>query len=90
MNPITSETLDFLRLRTADNRDLSERPIDTGDDCRNQAAEFVAQAKRNPEHERHFVTMAQSWLRLAVRADLILALKDRAGSVMRRNKNFKP
>jgi hypothetical protein len=43
--------------------------------CRIQAAEFLVQAKREPEREAHLISMAESWLRLAIKAEQIQALK---------------
>ena len=54
--------------------------MDTGTDCRIRAAEFLVQAKCEPEREAHLITMAESWLRLAVQAEQIQALTDQANS----------
>ena len=48
----------------------------TAADCRTHAAEFLAQAEREPETKAHMVSMAESWLRLALQADRIEALSD--------------
>jgi hypothetical protein len=90
MNPFTSDSLDSLRPRTEHDRHLSELHLDTGDDYRIHPAEFVEQAKRDPEHKRHLVAMAKSWLRLADRADKIQALMDRSRFDMLRNPNLRP
>ena len=50
--------------------------MDTGVDCRIRATESLVQAKREPEREAHLISMAESWLRLAVQADQIQALMD--------------
>jgi hypothetical protein len=49
--------------------------MDTGAECRIHAAEFLAHAKREPEREAHLISMAKSWLRLAINAEQIQALK---------------
>ena len=54
--------------------------MDTGTDCRIGAAEFLVQAECEPEREAHLITMAESWLRLAVQAEQIQALTDQADS----------
>jgi hypothetical protein len=59
--------------------------MDTGADCRIHAAEFLVQAKREPEREAHLISMAESWLRLAVQADQIQVLMDHARPVIPRN-----
>ena len=56
--------------------------MDTGADCRVHAAEFLVQAKREPEREAHLISMAESWLRLAVHADQIQALMDHSRPVI--------
>ncbi len=62
--------------------------MDTGVDCRIRAAEFLVQAKREPEREAHLISMAESWLRLAVQADQIQALMDHSRPVIPRNPNL--
>jgi len=52
--------------------------MDTGAECRIHAAEFLAQAKREPEREAHLISMAESWHRLAINAEQIQALTDHA------------
>ena len=52
--------------------------MDTGADCRRHAAEFLVHAEREPEREAHFMSMAESWLRLANPAERIQALTDHA------------
>jgi hypothetical protein len=59
--------------------------MDTGVDCRIRAAESLVQAKREPEREAHLISMAESWLRLAVQADQIQALMDHSRPVIPRN-----
>ena len=62
--------------------------MDTGVDCRIRAAEFLVQAKREPEREAHLISMAVSWLRLAVQSDQIHALMDHSRPVIPRNPNL--
>ena len=62
--------------------------MDTGVDCRIRAAEFLAQAKREPEREAPLISMAESWLRLAVQADQIQALMHHSRPVIPRNPNL--
>jgi hypothetical protein len=62
--------------------------MDTGVDCRIRAAESLVQAKREPEREAHLITVAESWLRLAVQADQIQALMDHSRPVIPRNPNL--
>ena len=62
--------------------------MDTGLDCRIRAAESLVQAKREPEREAHLISMAESWLRLAVQADQIQALIDHSRPVIPRNPNL--
>ncbi len=62
--------------------------MDTGLDCRIRAAESLVQAKREPEREAHLISMAESWLRLAVQADQIQALMDHSRPVIPRNPNL--
>jgi len=62
--------------------------MDTGADCRIRAAESLVQAKREPEREAHFISTAESWLRLAVQADQIQALMDHSRPVIPRNPNL--
>jgi hypothetical protein len=62
--------------------------MDTGVDCRIRAAESLVQAKREPEREAHLISVAESWLRLAVQADQIQALKDHSRPVIPRNPNL--
>jgi len=62
--------------------------VDTGAECRIHAAEFLVQAKREPEREAHLISMAESWLRIASNADQIQALTDRARPIMLRNQNL--
>jgi hypothetical protein len=62
--------------------------MDTGVDCRIRAAESLVQAKREPEREAHLISMAESWLRLAVQADQIQALMDHSRTVIPRNPNL--
>ena len=62
--------------------------MDTGVDCRIRAAEFLVQAKREPEREAHLISMAESWLRLAVQADQIQAVMDHSRPVIPRNPNL--
>jgi len=62
--------------------------MDTGADCRIRAAESLVQAKREPEREAHLISMAESWLRLAVQADRIQALMDHSRPVIPRNPNL--
>jgi hypothetical protein len=62
--------------------------MDTGVDCRMRAAESLVQAKREPEREAHLISMAESWLRLAVQADQIQALMDHSRPVIPRNPNL--
>jgi hypothetical protein len=50
--------------------------MDTGVDGRIRVADFLVQAKRDPEREAHLISMAESWLRLAVQADQMQALMD--------------
>jgi hypothetical protein len=52
------------------------------------AAEFFAHARREPEREAHLIGMADAWLRLAVQAERIEAMTDRAGPVIPRNPNL--
>jgi hypothetical protein len=59
--------------------------MDTGAECRIHAAEFLVQAKREPEREAHLTSMAESWLHLANQAERIQALMDHARPVIRRN-----
>ena len=51
--------------------------MDTGADYRRRAAQFLVYAKREPEREAHFISMAESWFRLANQAERIQALTDR-------------
>jgi hypothetical protein len=53
-----------------------------------RAAESLVQAKREPEREAHLISMAESWLRLAVQADQIQALIDHSRPVIPRNPNL--
>ena len=53
--------------------------MDTGADCRRHAAEFLVYAEREPEREAHFISMAETWLRLANQAERIQALTDQRG-----------
>jgi len=62
--------------------------MDTGVDCRIRAAEALVQAKREPEREAHLISIAESWLRLAVQADQIQALMDHSRPVIPRNPNL--
>jgi hypothetical protein len=62
--------------------------MDIGVDCRMRAAESLVQAKREPEREAHLISMAESWLRLAVQADQIQALIDHSRPVIPRNPNL--
>jgi hypothetical protein len=62
--------------------------MDTGVDCRIRAAESLVQAKREPEREAHLISVAESWLRLAVQADQIQALMDHSRPVIPRNPNL--
>ncbi len=62
--------------------------MDTGAECRIHAAEFLVQAKREPEREAHLISMAESWLRIAINAELIQALTDRARPIILRNQNL--
>ena len=62
--------------------------MDIGVDCRMRAAESLVQAKREPEREAHLISMAESWLRLAVQADQIQALMDHSRPVIPRNPNL--
>jgi hypothetical protein len=62
--------------------------MDTGVDCRIRAAESLVQAKREPEREAHLISMAESWLRLAVQADQIQALMNHSRPVIPRNPNL--
>jgi hypothetical protein len=62
--------------------------MDAGVDCRVRAAESLVQAKREPEREAHLISMAESWLRLAVQADQIQALMDHSRPVIPRNPNL--
>src|SRR5271169_6224511 len=48
--------------------------MDNGAQCRIYAAEFLVQAKREPEREAHLISMAESWLRLAIKAEQTSAL----------------
>ena len=48
--------------------------MDSGAEFRIYAAEFLVQAKREPEREAHLISMAESWLRLAIKAEQIQAL----------------
>ena len=48
--------------------------MDTGAECRIQAAEYLIQAKREPAREAHLISMTESWLRLAIKAEQIQAL----------------
>jgi len=48
--------------------------MDTGAEYRVYAAEFLEQAKREHEREAHSISMAESWLRLAIKAEQIQAL----------------
>jgi len=50
--------------------------MDTGVVCRIRAADFLVQAKRDPERKTHLISMAESWLRLAVQADHIFSLEN--------------
>ena len=56
--------------------------MDTGAECRIHAAEFLVQAKREPEREAHLIGMAESWLRLATNAEHIQALTDHARPII--------
>ncbi len=51
--------------------------MDTGVDHRRRGEEFLVCAKREPEHEVHFISMAEAWFRLANQAERIQALTDR-------------
>ena len=51
--------------------------MDTGADYRRRAAQFLVYAKREPERAAHFISMAESWFRLANQAERIQALTDR-------------
>ncbi len=62
--------------------------MDTGVDCRIHAADFLVQAKHEPEREVHLISMAESWLRLAVQADQIQTLMDHARPVIPQNPNL--
>ena len=62
--------------------------MDTGVDCRIRAAEFLVQAKREPERGAHLISMVESWLRLAVQADRIQAVMDDSRPVIPRNPNL--
>ena len=62
--------------------------MDAGVDCRIRAAESLVQAKREPEREAHLISIAESWLRLAVQADQIQALMDHSRPVIPRNPNL--
>jgi hypothetical protein len=63
--------------------------MDAGVDCRIRAAESLVQAKREPEREAHLIiSVAESWLRLAVQADQIQALMDHSRPVIPRNPNL--
>jgi hypothetical protein len=57
--------------------------IDTADDCRTLAAEFMEQANRDPERKGHLLEMAARWLDIADRADQIEFLMDGARSSAR-------
>jgi hypothetical protein len=59
--------------------------MDTGADCRRYAAEFLIYAEREPECEAHFISMAETWLRLANQAERIQALTDHARPIIPRN-----
>jgi hypothetical protein len=50
--------------------------------------EFLVYAKREPEREAHFMSMAESWLRLANQAERIQALTDHARPIIPRNPNL--
>jgi hypothetical protein len=63
-------------------------PMDTGAGCRIRAAEFFADAKREPEREAHLIGMADFWLRLAVQAERIEAMSDHARPVVPRDPNL--
>ena len=56
--------------------------MDTGTECRIHAAEFLIQAKREPEREAHLIGMAESWLRLAISAEKIQVLTDHARPII--------
>jgi hypothetical protein len=62
--------------------------MDTGVDCRIRPAESLVQAKREPEREAHLISMAESWLRLAVQADQVQALMNHSRPVIPRNPNL--
>jgi hypothetical protein len=62
--------------------------MDAGVDCRIRAAESLVQAKREPEREAHLISVAESWLRLAVQADQIQALMDHSRPVIPRDPNL--
>ena len=62
--------------------------MDTGAECRIHAAEFLVQAKREPEREAHLISMSESWFRLANQAERIQALIDHARPVIPRNPNL--
>ena len=63
--------------------------MDTGAECRIHAAEFLIQAKCEPEREAHLIGMAESWLRLAINAEKIQVLTDHGRPVIiPRNSNF--
>ena len=62
--------------------------MDTEAECRIHAAEFLVQAKREPEREAHLISMAESWFRLANQAERIQALIDHARPVIPRNQNL--
>ena len=65
-----------------------KRHTETGADCRLHAAEFFAYAEREPERQAHLISMAESWLRLAVQAERVEAMMDHAGPVIPRNPNL--
>lgn len=52
--------------------------MDTAAEFRTHAAEFLVQAEREPEREAHLISMAESWLRLAINAEHIQVLTDHA------------
>ena len=48
--------------------------MDTEAECRKHVAEFLVQAKDEPEREVRLIGMSKFWLRLAVQADQLEAL----------------
>ena len=81
-------TSDSLRWRRGSDRNPGNTDGLTGDDCRQHAAYYVEQARRDPERKRHLLGMAKSWIRLAARADRIQALSHQERSLVSQIQDF--